>query len=127
MKFIALIATLILVTSCKPRLTPNVDKTIPMEINNGQLANLLANKKELVLIDVRTPKEIAEGKISGAIEIDYSGDDFQTKVDELDKETHYVIYCRSGNRSVKSIAIMKEKGFKRCTNLEGGYNTWSAQ
>lgn len=81
----------------------------------------------MILLDVRTPGEISDGKISNALEIDYFGDDFAAKIDQLNKDDHYIIYCKSGGRSAKSVAIMKEKGFTKCTNLEGGYTAWSAR
>lgn len=126
MKHLVLLTTLILVTSCKPKLTPNTDTTIPMEVNSAELADMLTSTSNLILLDVRTPEEIAKGKIKGAQEIDYFGDDFATQIDKLDKDQHYLVYCKSGGRSAKSIALMKEKGFKKCTNLKGGYTAWSA-
>jgi rhodanese-related sulfurtransferase len=32
------------------------------------------------------------------------------------------LYCRSGNRSKKTVEIMRELGFKEINNLNGGYN-----
>ena len=83
--------------------------------------------QNMVLLDVRTSEEIADGKISGAIEIDFFEDNFEANIDKLDKGKHYIVYCRSGVRSTNSAALMKEKGFSKCTNLEGGYNAWSSQ
>ena len=120
-----LLTSLLVVISCKPKLTPNADTAIPMEINSTQLADMISKNQNIVLLDVRTPGEIADGKISGALEIDYFGDDFAAKVDKLNKGDHYVVYCKSGGRSAKSVALMKEKGFAKCTNLEGGYTAWN--
>ncbi len=125
MKYIALLATLILIASCKPKLTPNTDSSIPMEVDSEALKNMLSKSSDMVLLDVRTPEEIADGKIDGALELDYFADSFSTEIDKLDKNKHYLVYCRSGGRSAKSIALMKEKGFEKCTNLKGGYTAWS--
>ena len=127
MKHIILLASLLVVTSCKSKLTPNVDTAIPMEINSKQLTDMIDKGQKMVLLDVRTSEEIADGKISGAIEIDFYEDNFEANIDKLDKGKHYIVYCRSGVRSTKSVALMKEKGFSKCTNLEGGYNAWSSQ
>ena len=98
-----------------------------MEINSQQLKDMIAKGKGIVLLDVRTPDEIVDGKIAGAVEIDYFGDDFEAKVSKLNKDDHYIVYCKSGGRSAKSVALMKEKGFTKCTNLEGGYTAWNAE
>tara|TARA_B100000497_G_scaffold13098_1_gene15009 strand:- start:465 stop:848 length:384 start_codon:yes stop_codon:yes gene_type:complete len=127
MKHIILLTSLLVVTSCKSKLTPNVDTTIPMEINSKELTDMIDNGQNMVLLDVRTFEEIADGKISGAVEIDFYEDNFEANIDKLDKGKHYIVYCRSGVRSTKSVALMKEKGFSKCTNLEGGYNAWSSQ
>ena len=127
MKHIILLASLLVVTSCKSKLTPNVDNAIPMEINSKQLTDMIDKGQNMVLLDVRTSEEIADGKISGATAIDFFEDNFEANIDKLDKGKHYIVYCRSGVRSTKSVALMKEKGFSKCTNLEGGYNAWSSQ
>jgi len=127
MKHLILLTSLLVVTSCKSKLTPNVDTAIPMEINSKQLTDMIDKGQNMVLLDVRTSEEIADGKISGAIEIDFFEDNFEANIDKLDKGKHYIVYCRSGVRSTKSVALMKEKGFSKCTNLEGGYNAWSSQ
>ena len=78
----------------------------------------------VVLLDVRTPPEIAEGKIAGAKELDFRSPDFSEKVGTLDKEKTYLIYCRSGGRSGNTCKMMADKGFKKLYNLKGGYNAW---
>jgi phage shock protein E len=79
---------------------------------------------EAILLDVRTPGEVAEGVIPGATVIDFSAPDFGDKISALDKEKPYFIYCKSGGRSSKTVAKMKEEGFKKLYSLEGGYNAW---
>lgn len=79
----------------------------------------------IVLLDVRTPEETAQGMIEGASEIDYKAEGFEAKIDQLDKEKTYLIYCRSGNRSGKACKLMAEKGFKKLYNLSGGYLAWN--
>lgn len=81
----------------------------------------------VVLLDVRTPDEIADGKIEGAMEIDFYADNFESEIQKLDPEKTYLVYCRSGNRSGKTCNLMASKGFKRCFNLQGGYKAWVQQ
>jgi len=78
----------------------------------------------MVILDVRTPAETAKGKIEGAIEMDIRSNDFQEKIQKLDKEKTYLVYCRSGGRSVKACGALEENGFANLYNLKGGFNAW---
>lgn len=80
----------------------------------------------VVILDVRTDGEVEQGMIPNAIQIDFMGADFKSKVAELDSSKTYVVYCRSGGRSSAASKIMaQELGFKDVKNLEGGYTAWS--
>ncbi|WP_276374044.1 rhodanese-like domain-containing protein [Chryseolinea sp. H1M3-3] len=78
-----------------------------------------------VLIDVRTPEEVSEGVIEGAINIDFKDPGFSDKINALDKEKPYYVYCLSGKRSNDAVKIMEEKGFKNVYTLKDGLNNWT--
>jgi rhodanese-related sulfurtransferase len=80
--------------------------------------------KKLVLIDVRTPEEIAQGKIGDALEMDIKAADFLDKLKKLDKETPYMVYCHAGGRSAHAMKIMEDMGFKQVYNFDPGYRAW---
>ncbi len=98
-----------------------------VEIQN--LNNFLQNNAaDLVVIDVRTPKEIKEGKIvENALELDFYNNSFEDKLSALDKSKNYLVYCRSGGRSGKTVGKMQKMGFKSAHNLSGGYSAWIAK
>ncbi|HEY5588920.1 MAG TPA: rhodanese-like domain-containing protein [Candidatus Paceibacterota bacterium] len=75
---------------------------------------------DAVLVDVRTPAEFDAGHIQGAINVDYENINFESYVKKLDVSKTYFVYCRSGNRSSKSIVIMKNNGIKSAYELQGG-------
>lgn len=100
--------------------------------NSGAFENIdVAQFKEkmtesnIVILDVRTPKETAQGKIEGTLEINFFDPKFASKVQNLDKSKTYLVYCRSGNRSAKACNIMAKNGFENLYNLKGGYNAWN--
>lgn len=64
-----------------------------------------------VILDVRTPGEVAEGYLEGALFVDFMADDFANRIVELDKTADYIVHCRSGNRSGQAIVIMADLGF----------------
>jgi len=76
------------------------------------------------LVDVRTPEEFEEGHIKGFQNIDFMSETFQEDIEKLDKTQPVIVYCKSGNRSGKSCKIMKEKGFVKIYDLEGGIEKW---
>ncbi|MCB1217731.1 rhodanese-like domain-containing protein [bacterium] len=77
-----------------------------------------------VLLDVRTPPEIAEAHIAGCRRLDLTGGEFQRHMLDLDPERDYLIVCRSGNRSGFAAALMLNAGFRRAVNLRGGMLAW---
>jgi rhodanese-related sulfurtransferase len=86
------------------------------------------NEKDVVVIDVRTPGEIAESYINGAdLFIDYNRSDFNKKINELDKSKKYIMYCRSGGRSSGAADYMVKNGFKEVYNLAGGISNYSGE
>lgn len=98
----------------------------PYENVNVAEFEQLIGRKNTVLLDVRTPEETAQGKIEGAVEINVLADDFAEKIKALDQDKTYLVYCRSGRRSLRAIDAMVAVGFTRLYNLEGGFNAWSA-
>ena len=70
------------------------------------------------VLDVRKPGEVEDGMIENANHICLS--QLQSKLDTLDKNTHYTIHCAGGYRSMMAASIMKQKGFKKITNVLGG-------
>jgi len=81
-------------------------------------------KKKTVILDVRTPEEVAEGHLAGAKNINVQDDLFQVSIDQLDKNKTYLLYCRSGKRTAVAGAKMKAAGFKKVYMLDGGITAW---
>ena len=79
--------------------------------------------KNVIVLDVRTPAEFAQGRIANSINIDVLSDYFMADIAGLDKDAQYAIYCRSGKRSVDAAAAMDEIGFSTF-NLLGGIIAW---
>ena len=83
--------------------------------------------KDVVLIDVRTPEEYAQGAIEGAVNLDYfNQQDFIKQISSLTKNTPVYLYCRSGNRSMKAARQLVSLGFEKVYDLAGGYMAWSS-
>jgi rhodanese-related sulfurtransferase len=78
----------------------------------------------VVILDVRTPAEFAEGHLPGAVLIDFRAPDFVERVAKLDKSKQYLVHCAAGGRSARACAKLETLGFTNLVNLEGGLNAW---
>ncbi len=83
---------------------------------------------DIVLIDVRKPSEFVGGHLAGAINMDYFGADFYDQLEALDPSRTYLIYCRSGRRSIRACTLMINGGMppEQVYNLDGGIQAWDA-
>jgi rhodanese-related sulfurtransferase len=81
--------------------------------------------KSLVILDVRTPEEFAEGHVPGAINI--SHDKLQDRIGELmsAKDKDIVLYCRSGRRTGLAADTLKAAGFEKLYHIEGDMQKWT--
>ena len=77
-----------------------------------------------VLIDLRTPEEVAEGAIDGAVNMDFNAGDFEKALDTLDVNVPTFVYCQGGGRSGQARDMLKDKGFVEVYNLTNGYGNW---
>ena len=84
----------------------------------------LMEDPSVVLLDVRTASEFAEGHIVGAILIDQGESDFMEKAKSmLPTDKKIAVYCRSGRRSANAAGRLAAEGY-RCVNLKGGVLAW---
>ena len=86
--------------------------------------DILREDKDYIVMDVRTPDEIAAGKVDDAIELDYFAPTFSGDLKKLDKQRKYLVYCKVGGRSAKTAQKMVDMGFQYIYNLQGGYTSW---
>ena len=81
-------------------------------------------KKNSVIIDVRSAEEYGIEHIHKSINIDYQSPNFNLRIDSLNKNNRYFLYCGTGKRSKKAYDQLKNKGFKKIFDLEGGLESW---
>ena len=80
---------------------------------------------DIQLIDVRTSNEFNRGHIKNAMSINFYDGHFYEQMSKLDKNKEIYIYCRSGNRSGKAASKLKEQGFTKIYDLQGGIINWT--
>ena len=80
--------------------------------------------QDLVILDVRTPEEFAEGHLEGAIMVNCWDADFEAQLAELDPDVPFLLYCNSGNRSGQTVPILESLGFTDVADVDGGIQAW---
>lgn len=80
---------------------------------------------DLVILDVRTAEEFAEGHLDGAVMLDFYDLAFASQIADLDPDVPYLLYCRSGNRSGQTAELMEQLGFADVADVDGGILAWA--
>ena len=113
--FLALLT--ITLTSCQ-------SQPVAGSVDAMTFSTKLNTTKNPVVLDVRTPEEYAEGYIGNAVNIDFYNPAFKSEVSKLDKDKTYFVYCLAGGRSKSAFEIMKQEGFTKVFELNGGITEW---
>ena len=79
---------------------------------------------EFVILDVRTPEELAEGHVSGAENVNVMASDFESRLGALSRGKTYLVYCRTGSRSAKAVQAMERLGFRSVYHMFEGIVGW---
>ena len=86
----------------------------------------LRKDSQVVVLDVRTAEEFADGHMPGAINLDIRGGKFAETLAGLDKTKTYLVHCAVGGRSAKACGQMDSLKFEKVLNLSGGITAWEA-
>ena len=118
----------LLALDAKPAAPAEAKKPAAVEsVSPDQAAKLMAESPRLMVVDVRTPEEFAEGHIQGAKNIDFFGPDFAKKVAALDASNPVLIHCAAGNRSSQAVNAIKDTAkFPAIYHLKAGFSGWKA-
>ncbi|MFC1952883.1 rhodanese-like domain-containing protein [Chloroflexota bacterium] len=85
------------------------------------------NNPDFIILDVRTPEEFSVGHIDGAVNTDFYEDTFREELDALDRNTTYLVHCRSESRSQSTVDTLEALGFTKIYHMTGGYIEWEAE
>ena len=86
----------------------------------------LRKDPKVVVLDVRTAEEFADGHMQGAINLDIRGGKFAETLAGLDKTKTYLVHCAVGGRSAKACGQMDGLKCEKVLNLSGGITAWEA-
>ena len=113
-------------TACSEKTTPESSAINVVDVQPDEAAKRLSNES-IVVLDVRTPEEVAMGRIPGSININITGPDFAEGIAKLDPSKTYMVHCAAGSvggRSRRSIDALDLIGVKNVYHLEDGFAGW---
>jgi phage shock protein E len=113
----------LLVLLCATALGAQSMRAVP-RITIDELKTLMA-QKAVVVIDVRRPEEFAQGRIPGAININFT--DIMGEAERFTGETRTIItYCACVNETTATRAAvdLAARGVPGVKALKGGWNEW---
>lgn len=93
------------------------------EIDSESLQARLAGGEDLLLVDIRTAAEVAQGAIPNATHIPMHL--LPVRANELPQDREFVLYCRSGARSYHACQFLAQQGYDKALNLRGGIIAWA--
>jgi len=91
------------------------------DISVEDLKKLRDDAADFELIDVREPDEYETCNLGGEL---IPLGQIAGKLDELDKEAHFVVHCKAGGRAAKAVESMRAAGFVNVWNVNGGILAW---
>lgn len=100
--------------------------SIPRVLVPAELADLLALRSEIRILDVRTPGEFETAHISGAYNVPLSNLSEHT-AEILAVKEPVVLVCQTGRRASQAESTLKTTGLPNLHLLDGGMNAWLEQ
>ena len=121
--FILMVAATVLLAACStaPEAAGPQRTRLPADIDVAAAASL-RGRDDVVMLDVRTPAEYAQGHIPGVTLIPL--DQVETRLAEISKDKTVIVTCRSGNRSAQAAQLLRQKGYTDVHNMLGGFAAW---
>jgi rhodanese-related sulfurtransferase len=135
MKKLAILALTAIVVSCGNTTQGNAENQTEAVPQNQQTTKnvsvqefnqLMKEKPNAQILDVRSAEEFRSGYIAGATNINVMESGFEQAIAKLDKSKPVLVYCAAGGRSAKAMSILYKNGFTEVYNMNGGMGAWNS-
>ncbi len=100
-----------------------VDKDLNISVQ--ELKEKIDKGEDFILLDVREPHEYKFSRVKEKEAMLVPMMMLPKAIKELPKDKDIYVICRSGSRSLQATMWMKEQGFEKVKNVEGGILAWS--
>ncbi len=92
------------------------------DVTVEELRIRLDGNDSFLLLDVREQREFEICRIPGSVLIPLG--DLPARLSELDGHDDMIVHCKSGVRSGKAVALLRDAGYTQARNLQGGILAW---
>lgn len=100
-----------------------VMQTPAINLTPADAESLIHASSDLVVIDVRTQEEFAEGHIAGARNINFNSPTFGEQMKAFAGKK-VLLHCASGGRSTRALSSLSGTSFEKIYHLNKGFNAW---
>lgn len=100
--------------------------SLPFKTSADELANMITDQQDVLLLDVRTPAEYKSTHIPGSINVPLSLIEQHPEELSADIEKDTIIICRSGARAQRAQQHLESAGITHLSVLDGGMEAWRA-
>jgi rhodanese-related sulfurtransferase len=93
-------------------------------VDSEALKQAMLSETPPLLLDVRTPKEFAQGHLRDALSM--PSDSVEARIKELEpyRDRTIVVYCEVGVKSLRVSKLLLSKGFDHVLHYQGGMRAW---
>lgn len=99
--------------------------TPPTNLTPAEADSLIHSSSDLIVVDVRTQEEFAEGHIAGARNVNFNSPTFAEQMKALAGKK-ILVHCASGGRSTRALEVLSGMSFEKTYHLNKGFNAWVA-
>lgn len=103
---------------------PTNEDRVNEELTVRELKERLDQGEELFLLDVRETYEYELANLKGQL---IPMRQLKTRLGELDPTKEIIVYCHVGGRSARAVEFLRQNGFSKARNLQGGIDAWSVE
>ena len=91
-------------------------------VSAEEVHRMLAEKKDFVFLDVRSPGEYEQVRLPGSTLIPLGA--LRSRLDELPKDKEIVAFCKISLRGYEAALILRAAGFENVRVMDGGIAMW---
>jgi rhodanese-related sulfurtransferase len=88
----------------------------------AEVHQMIRDRAEFVLLDVRTPEEADQSRLQGSVVLPLGS--LRSRMDELPRDQEIITYCDISLRAYEAARMLMTSGFNRVSVLEGGLAMW---
>lgn len=99
----------------------------PRDVKALMDAGRIGEGGDVLLLDVRTPAELAAAAIEGAVAVPMQ--ELRAALPDLEAyaDGPVIVSCHHGGRSLQVTAFLREQGFEDVKSMAGGIDVWARE